>query len=247
MRDASELRSALRAGGPVVGLWAVIPSSVTAEVAAQTGAGYVVVDQLHGAVDQALLTAMLQAIRGAGAAPLVRVAANDPWVIGNALDLGAVGVIVPMVEDGEQAALAVSSCRYAPAGRRSFGALRGGSGAEPLCLVMVETRAGLEHAGEIAATPGLDGIYIGPSDLALSLGLEPTPRLEHEPVLQAIDRVRAACAEQGVICGLHCLNPDDAARFGAAGVAMVTAGGDLSYLRQMLGEAFRRATGRGVS
>ena len=240
MRDASELRSALQAGGPVIGLWAVIPSSVTAEAAAQTGAGYVVVDQQHGAVDQALLAAMLQAIAGAGATPLVRVAANDPWVIGNALDLGAAGVIVPMVEDAKQAARAVSSCRYAPQGRRSFGALRPGSGAEPLCLVMIETRAGLDHARDIAATPGLDGIYIGPSDLALSLGLEPTPRLEHEPVLEAIERIRSACAEQGVICGLHCLNPEDAARFKAAGVAMVTAGGDLLYLRQALASAIGR-------
>jgi 4-hydroxy-2-oxoheptanedioate aldolase len=236
MAGAGVLRSDLRGGGPAVGLWASIPSSLTAEAAAAAGADYVVVDQQHGAVDQTLLMAMLQAIAGSGAAPLVRVAANDPWVIGNALDLGAAGVIVPMVEDGEQAALAVSSCRYAPEGRRSFGALRGGEDG-PLCLVMVETRAGVERVEEIAATPGLDGIYIGPSDLALSLGLEPTLRLEHPAVMEAIERVRAACERRGVICGLHCLAAEDATRFVGSGFALVTAGGDLLYLRQALASA----------
>jgi len=243
MRDASELRSAMQAGGPVIGLWCSIPTSLTAESAAAAGPDYVVVDQQHGAVDQTTLMAMLQAIAGAGVAPLVRVAVNDAWVIGNVLDLGAAGVIVPMVEDGGQAAHALSSCRYAPAGRRSFGALRGAAGRDPLCLVMVETRAGLEHAEEIAATPGLDGIYIGPSDLALSLGLAPTPRLEHAAVLEAVEQVRAACAQRGVICGLHCLASQDAARFAADGFAMVTAGGDLLHLRQALASAVASARG----
>ena len=179
MEHAIELRAALRGGaGPLLGFWATIPSPLTAEVAAMAGADYVVVDQQHGAVDPTAMVAMLQAIRLGGAAALVRVARNDPWIIGNALDLGALGVIVPMVETAEQAAEAVAACRYATQGVRSVGVLRGtsGSGAlePPLCLVMVETRAGLEAADAIAATPGLDGIYIGPSDLALSLGLQPT-------------------------------------------------------------------------
>jgi 4-hydroxy-2-oxoheptanedioate aldolase len=231
------VREVLRSGRPALGLWASIPSSLTAEVAAAAGADYVVVDQQHGAVDQATLLAMLQAIGGGGAAPLVRVARNDPWVIGNALDLGADGVIVPMVEGAEEAARAVSACRYAPEGVRSFGALRPTAGGVPLCLVMVETRAGLDNVAEIAATPGLDGVYIGPSDLSLSLGLQPTLRLEHEAVLDAIERVKATCAERGVICGLHCLNPEDAARFAGTGFQMITAGGDLLYLRQALASA----------
>jgi 4-hydroxy-2-oxoheptanedioate aldolase len=217
----------------VVGLWASIPSSLTAEAAALAGADYVVVDQQHGAVDSSAMLAMLQAIQAGGAAPLVRVARNEPFVIGNALDLGAAGVIVPMVEDGEQAARAVAACRYAPEGERSFGALRGGAAEPPLCLVMIETRAGLERAEEIAATPGLDGIYIGPSDLALTLGLQPTLRLEHPPVLEAIERVRAVCAGAGVLAGLHCLAAEDAAEH-AGRFAMVTAGGDALHLQGAL-------------
>ena len=180
------------AGGPAIGLWASIPSPLTAEAVALAGPDYVVADQQHGALEPTTLMAMLQAVAGAGSAPLVRVARNEPFAIGQALDLGAQGVIVPMVESGEEAARAVAACRYAPEGIRSFGALRAGAGERPLCLVMIETRAGLEQVAEIAATPGLDGIYIGPSDLALSLGLHPTIRLEHPQVLEALAVIHAA-------------------------------------------------------
>ena len=123
------LREKLEAGGPAIGLWASIPSALTAEAAALAGPDYVVADQQHGALDPATLMAMLAAIAGAGAAPLVRVARNEPFAIGQALDLGAHGVIVPMVESGEEAARAVAACRYAPAGPLVRRAARRGGGA----------------------------------------------------------------------------------------------------------------------
>jgi 4-hydroxy-2-oxoheptanedioate aldolase len=240
MPAVSDLRAKLRERPPAIGLWASIPSSLTAEAAALAGPDYVVIDQQHGAVDAATMTAMLQAISGAGVPALVRVARNEAWTIGNVLDLGAAGVIVPMVEDGEQASRAVAACRYAPDGVRSFGALR--ASAQPLCLVMIETRAGVERADEIAATPGLDGIYVGPSDLALTLGLQPTLKLEHPPVLEALETVRAACERAGDLAGVHCLDPADvpeqAKRF-----AMVTAGGDLLHLNGALAAALATARG----
>jgi 4-hydroxy-2-oxoheptanedioate aldolase len=107
---------------------------------------------------------------------------------------------------------------------------------------MIETRAGLERAEEIAATPGLDGIYVGPSDLALSLGLQPTLRLEHPPVLEALATVRAACAAAGIVAGVHCLAAEDVAeqreRF-----AMLTAGADAMHLQAALATALRTARG----
>jgi 4-hydroxy-2-oxoheptanedioate aldolase len=236
------LREQLEAGGPAIGLWASIPSALTAEAAALAGPDYVVADQQHGALDPVTLMAMLTAIAGAGVAPLVRVARNEPFAIGQALDLGAEGVIVPMVESAEEAARAVAACRYAPEGTRSFGALRAGAGTRPLCLVMIETRTGLENAAAIAATPGLDGVYVGPSDLALSLGLQPTIRLEHPPVLEALAVVHAACADAGITAGVHCLAAEDvpaqAERF-----AMVTAGGDTLLLQGATAAALRVARG----
>ena len=241
MSDAAHLRSAL-GGTTLIGLWASIPTPLTAEAAAAAGADYVVIDQQHGAVGPGDMLAMLQAIQAGGAAPLVRVARNEAFTIGSALDLGAHGVIVPMVEDAEQAAHAVSACRYAPEGIRSFGALREPApGPAPVCLVMIETRAGLERVDEIARTPGLDGLYIGPSDLALSFGLQPTLTLEHPPVLEAIEHVREACAGQGLLCGLHCLTAEDAGRHSGRGFAMVTASHDLVHLRAALAAALATA------
>ena len=238
------LRTRLREAAPSVGLWASLPSAFTAGAAAAAGADYVVVDEQHGAVGPAELAAMLQAVSAAGAPPLVRVGRNDPWVIGRALDLGAHGVIVPMVDGPEEAAAAVAACRYAPTGVRSFGVVRGDPDPSPLCLVMVETAAGLEHVDAIARTPGLDGIYVGPSDLALSLGLQPTRDVEHPPVLEGVAAVRAACRREGPIAGVHCLSGEDAARFVRDGVDMVTAGADALHLRGALAAALATARGR---
>jgi 4-hydroxy-2-oxoheptanedioate aldolase len=235
-------REVLRAGGRAVGLWLTIPSALTAEVAAASGADYVVVDQQHGGAGPETMTGMLATIAAGGALPLVRVGSHDPWVIGHALDLGAAGVIVPLVNSADEAAAAVAACRYAPEGVRSWGRLRPG-GEEPLCLVMCETRAGLEAVEAIAAVPGLGGIYVGPSDLSLSLGLDVRGRLEHAEVRAAAERVRDVCAAAGIVAGLHCLEAADAAEFAAAGFPMVTAGGDLGLLRGALAAAVAAAAG----
>jgi 4-hydroxy-2-oxoheptanedioate aldolase len=238
-------RDVLHPGGSAIGLWATIPSPVTAELAGRSGADYVVVDQQHGAVGPGDLLVLLQAIQGAGTPALVRVGSHDPWVIGHALDLGAEGVIVPLVDGPEEAAAIVAACRYAPAGRRSWGRVRGEAVEEPLVLVMIETRAGLEAVDAIVGTEGLDGVYIGPSDLSLGLGGAPAPRLEDPKVLEAIATIRAAAEFAQRLCGLHCLDAEDAAGFAAAGFAMVTAGGDAGFLRTTLAEAVATARGRG--
>jgi 4-hydroxy-2-oxoheptanedioate aldolase len=239
----SAIRDVLHPGGSAIGLWATISSPVTAELAARSGADYVVVDQQHGAVGPGELLAMLQAIQGAGRPALVRVGSHDPWVIGHALDLGAQGVIAPLVDSPEEAEAIVAACRYAPAGRRSWGRVRGEADGEPLVLTMIETRAGLEAVDAIVATEGLDGVYIGPSDLSLGLGGHPAPRLEDATVLEAIATVREAADRAGKLCGLHCLDAADAARFTGEGFAMVTAGGDAGILRSALAAVMERARG----
>src|SRR5690606_30546541 len=139
---------------------------------------------------------------GRGAVPLTRVPANEPWLIGKALDAGIQGIVVPMVNSGADAARAVSGCRYGQGGVRSYGPLRASMtmnsrdvdvlGGEVLCFVMVETREALNNLDAIAATPGLDGIYIGPADLALGLGLPPDLD-KSEPVhVAAVDSILAA-------------------------------------------------------
>ena len=177
------LRAKLGSGEPVFGLWAGIANSFTAELGARAGYDYVCVDLQHGASTEATLVSMFQAIQAGGSVPMVRLAWNEPWLIMRALDLGAAGVILPLIDNAGEAARGVESCRYPPHGRRSFGPIRAeitmGSldpddlGGDALCVAMIETREGLDNLDEIAATPGLDGLYIGPSDLSLALGLRP--------------------------------------------------------------------------
>src|SRR5205085_7016220 len=184
-------------------------------------------DLQHGLSDEWTMVSMLQA--AAGSAPLVRPVWNEPGLIMRALDLGAAGVIVPLVGSAAEAARAVEACRYPPHGTRSYGPSRAelviGSSAPSelaaaaLCFVMVETRDGLERVEEIAATPGLDGIYIGPSDLSLALGL--TPRVGGPQLEEAIARVREAAHAHGLIAGMHCSGGADARNRAAEGFELV--------------------------
>ena len=199
MANPNPLKATWAEGLTVFGLWMTVPGSFGAEILAGTGVDYVCVDQQHGIIDYDSMVPMLQAIRAGGAAPITRVLSKDPFLIMKALDAGAWGVIVPMIDDAEAAADAVAACRYPPRGIRSWGPTRAslalGSrdpedlAGEVLCLVMIETRKGLENVEEISATPGLDGIYIGPSDLALSLGLSPTLDVTEDAHIQAVNRI----------------------------------------------------------
>ena len=236
------LKAAWAAGRTAFGLWSVVPGSFGAEILSETGADYVCVDQQHGAIDYDAMVPMFQAIRAGGAAPITRVLSNDPFLIMKALDAGAWAVIVPLVGSAGDAARAVAACRYPPRGVRSFGPVRAATvigsrdpeelGGEVLCLVMVETGEALERVDEIAATPGLDGIYIGPSDLALSLGLPPTLEVTEGEHVEAVRRIREACHEHGIAAGIHCPSGEWARRHAEAGFDMLTVATDAPLLRE---------------
>jgi 4-hydroxy-2-oxoheptanedioate aldolase len=236
---------------PAFGLWSVMPGTIGAEILAGAGADYVCVDQQHGVIDYGSMAPMFQVIRAGGAAPITRVLSNDPFLIMKALDAGAWAVIVPLVNSAEDAARAVSACRYPPQGIRSFGPVLAAGvigsrdpeklGGEVVCLVMVETREALERVDDIAATPGLDGVYIGPSDLALSLGLPPTLEImegEHEA---AVRRIREACHEHGIAAGIHAPSGEWARRHAQAGFDLITVTSDAPLLRMAAGQEMAAA------
>ena len=226
---------------PAFGLWSVMPGTIGAEILAKAGADYVCVDQQHGVIDYGSIAPMFQVIRAGGAAPITRVLSNDPFLIMKALDAGSWGVIVPLVSSPEDAARAVSACRYPPQGIRSFGPVLAADvigsrdpeklGGEVVCLVMVETREALERVGEIAATPGLDGIYIGPSDLALSLGLTPTLEIMEGEHAEAVERIREACHQNGIAAAIHSPSGEWARRHAQAGFDLITVASDAPLLR----------------
>ena len=251
MTFINPLRSLWADGGVARGAWSMLPTSVAAEVMALAGFDYVCVDLQHGAVDHSDAVPMFQAIRSGGAAPVARVPANDPAAIGKVLDAGALGVLVPMVDSAADAARAVAACRYPPRGTRSFGPVRAASimGSEladleqVVCAVMVETRAGLDRVDEIAATPGVDAIYVGPADLAVALGLPPGFELEEEVHVAAVEAIRDACFRNGIVAGIHCADGAMAARREAQGFGMVTAATDLYLVSAGVRRELARATG----
>ena len=234
------LRARWRAGEPAFGVWCGIPSPYAAELVAIAGYDWVCVDLQHGMTGLGGLAPVLQSISVTGAAPLVRVAANEAWLIGRALDLGAAGVIVPLVDTAQEAAEAVAACRYPPLGRRSYGQVRtAGVSDEALCVVMCETRAGVEHLDEICSVDGLDGVYVGPRDLALSHGLEPDAL---EPV---ITRILETCRRHGVPAGIQAGTGAAARGYVQAGFCFAATASDRDLLARAAAAELAAALGAG--
>lgn len=256
MRQASragQLRSTWSRGEAALGSWCSMPGAFGAELMAAPGVDYICIDQQHGLIDYSEMVEMLRAIEGRGTVPFTRVASNEPWLIGKALDAGIQGVVVPMVNSAADAARAVSACRYGQGGVRSYGPLRASMtmdsrdtdvlGDEVLCFVMVETREALDNLDAIAATPGLDGIYIGPADLALGLGLLPDLD-KSEPVhVAAVDSILAACLRHSIVPGIQCGSGKAAQAQVARGFRMVTFAKDSALLTAGLAGELSAALG----
>ena len=233
-----------RAGGSVVATWLAIPDVVVAEVLASSGADAVVVDRQHGGATDADLVALFMAIEGRGAAPITRVPENTVAAIGRSLDAGALGIIVPMVDAAEEAAAAVAACRHGATGRRSYGPLRAhampgpADPADPVraaLILQIETAAGLANVETIASTPGVDALLVGPTDLALSLGMpvDPSARSADDARrhAEALDRVRDVCAAHGIAAGMYCTDGTAARSYLASGFRFVSAATDSTLVR----------------
>jgi 4-hydroxy-2-oxoheptanedioate aldolase len=241
MATAIALREKWAKGETAFGLFAGVPCGFSAELICAKGVDYVCVDQQHGVCDYRDMVEMARGIDARGAVALTRVPANEGWVIGKSLDAGAQGVIVPLVNNRAEAAKAVAACRYPPKGERSNGPARAAlvmgsrdmkiTGDVVLCFVMVETLAGLENVDEIAATPGLDGIYIGPSDLAISLGLGQGLDRDEPEHVAAVAKILAACQRHKIVPGIHTGSARSAKNFAGKGFRLVTFGGDAGLLR----------------
>jgi 4-hydroxy-2-oxoheptanedioate aldolase len=240
-------------GRPTINGWLSIGNPFTAEIMAAQGYDSVTVDLQHGALDYSMLLPMLQAVRASGVVAMARVPWLEPGIIMKALDAGAYGIICPMVNTGEQAAEFVSYMRYPPLGQRSFGPTRANFSAganyaaeangEILAFAMVETAEAMKNLDAIAATPGLDGIYVGPADLTFSLHqgrLTPAFDREEPEMIEALQSIVAACRKSAKIAALHCGTPDYAARAIGWGFEMTTVAGDSRLLAAAAGASVAR-------
>jgi 4-hydroxy-2-oxoheptanedioate aldolase len=232
----NRIRQARAEGRPSFGAWSVLPGSLPAELMGRAGFDWVIIDTQHSGVAPGDLVSMIQALELGGTTPVVRVPWTDPPTIMRVLDFGARGVIVPMVNTAGEAQAAAAAMRYPPQGIRSFGPTRAAYGSpadaneDVVLLVMIETSEALENVDEIAATPGVDGLFIGPVDLGLSMGLALDWTGSSPQILDAVDRVVAACARTGRFAGTVSSSPDHARELLRRGVSFVTLGADVGYL-----------------
>jgi 4-hydroxy-2-oxoheptanedioate aldolase len=230
-------------GKPTINGWCSIGNPFTAEIMAAQGYDSVSIDVQHGALDYTSVLPMLQAMRASGVVPMARVPWLEPGVIMKMLDAGAYGIICPMVNTAEQASQFVSYLRYPPLGQRSFGPTRAAYSAganyaaeangEILAFAMIETGQGMSNLEAIAATPGLDGIYVGPADLALSLSggrLAPGFDREEPEMIEKLQEITAVCKKRGIRGALHCGTAEYAARAISWGFNMTTVSGDSRLL-----------------
>ncbi|WP_323009924.1 HpcH/HpaI aldolase family protein [Paracoccus sp. (in: a-proteobacteria)] len=239
---SNRLKQQWAEGRAAINGWLSIGNPFTAEIMAAQGYDSVTIDAQHGALDYSAVLPMLQAMRASGVTPLVRVPWREPGAVMKALDAGAQGIICPMVNSAAEAAEFVSYTRYPPHGQRSFGPTRaafayGSYGVaandEVLALAMIETQQGMDNLEQIAATPGLDGIYIGPADLTLGTQngrLAPGFDREEPEIVALIQRILAACKENGIRACLHCGSPEYAAKAVGWGFDLTTVGGDTRLL-----------------
>ena len=234
----TRLREVGDRGEAVLNGWLTIPSTITAETVARQDYDSIVVDLQHGLIDYQMALPMIQAIGAASDATVIaRPPWNEPGIIMKLLDAGAWGILCPMINNPDDAEALVRACHYAPRGQRSVGPTRAmmvygpsyiqDANRHVITLAMIETREALDNVEAIARTPDLSGLYIGPSDLAQSLGypiqLDPTGA----DTMAAIERILQAAKAAGIKAGMHCMMPDYARSMVAKGFDFVTLGTDL--------------------
>jgi len=250
---ANEVKRRWQAGEACVNGWCAIPNSFSAELMANAGWDSITIDLQHGLVDYQAAVTMLQAISTTATPPLARVPWVEPGIIMKMLDAGAMGIICPMINTPEDAATFVGACKYTPLGYRSSGPTRAvvyagsdyiaNANDEILAIAMIETTEAIDNLDAILATPGLDGVYIGPTDLALTMGAPPVLDPTDPGVVAAIEKIIDATNAKGLGAGIHCATPEYAAKIIKRGAKLATIASDGRLLAAAAAAAVKAAKG----
>ena len=237
----NKIKKMMQNGQTIVNGWLQIPSSFSAEVMSHQGWDSLTIDMQHGVVDYPNALQMLQAISTTDVVPMARVNWNEPGQIMKILDAGSYGIVCPMVSNRKEAENFVKACLYPPNGYRSFGPIRGllyggadyGKHAndEILKFAMIETKESLGNLDNIMSTPGLDGIYIGPADLSLAIGEEPSfDKPEGNKVYDTIMKILEHAKKNKIIAGIHNMKAGYAEKMIKKGFQLVTVGSDQRFV-----------------
>ena len=240
---SNRLKEIWASGRPVLNGWLGVPSSHSAEVMSHVGFDALTVDLQHGAIDYAGALTILTAITTTPVVPLARPTSLDPPQIMKLLDAGAYGIVCPMIDTPEDARRLVEACRYPPVGQRSFGPTRAAMSQGPnyttddanreiVVLGQVETPLSLSNLEAILQTEGLDGIYVGPSDLTLSMGLGANGDSTDPRFIDTLRHVVERCRATGRHVGMHCANGPQAKRMVEMGFDFVTVGSDTGLMTE---------------
>jgi 4-hydroxy-2-oxoheptanedioate aldolase len=243
---AFALARRLRAGETVYSGWCTLGSPIVAESVAREGFVAVALDAQHGLWDAASVPAGIAAVHHTGATPIVRVPLNDFGFVSRALDLGAEAIIAPMINSAADARVFASVAKYPPLGERSWGPTRAMSlqgmsiatdylreaNAGTLTLAMIETPRALANADAIAATPGIDALFVGPYDLSTSLSAGKAQDINAPEVDKAIDTICAAAVKAGKIPGIYCRDAERARAMTKRGFKFIAVGNDLGLVRE---------------
>ena len=237
----NKIKELIKAGKPVINGWLQIPHSYASEVMSKQGYDSLTVDLQHGVVDYPNALQMFKAKSTTDVVPMARVNWNEPGQIMKILDAGAYGIICPMVSNKKEAENFVKACMYPPKGFRSFGPIRGllyggadygkHANEEIMKFAMIETNEALSNLDEIMSTEGLDGIYIGPADLSLAVGAEPSFDIpETSPVFKVILTILDHAKKNNIIPAIHNMSPEYAQKMISLGFKLVTIGADQRYM-----------------
>jgi len=251
---AGGLRTLVASGRAAGGGWCMIASPLATEIVSASGCEWLCLDLQHGQIGEAEMRAMLMAAAIRRTPAFVRVPWNEPAAIMRALDAGADGIIVPMVNTPQEAERAVAAVRYPPAGYRSWGPLRSlmsTPGFDPamgnreiVLLVMIETVEAVEQLDAILAVPGLDGVFVGPHDLAIShAGTNAQAGVSPRDV-EMITAIAAACRARNLAAGIACANGADARRYAELGYTLLALASDAALLGEGLAGILADAGGR---
>ena len=254
----NKFKQGLASGNTQYGLWLGLPDSSVAEIAAGAGFDWLLIDHEHGPFELRDIMGHLQAIAPYPVAPIVRPVEGNPALLKKMLDMGVQSFLVPMVDDAAQAQAVVHALRYPPAGKRGLGTSMARAARwnqvpgylqkanEEICLIVqVETAGAMANLDAILAVEGVDGVFIGPSDLSASMGH--IGNAAHPEVVEAINKGLGAIAAAGKYAGMLCMDPALVEGYVAQGASFVGVGVDTVLLTQGAGKLVRQFKGSGGS
>ncbi|GKZ67840.1 hypothetical protein AnigIFM50267_002392 [Aspergillus niger] len=267
MQAANRLQKSLKAGIPAYGGWQMLPGTNQTRVMCRSAKNmdWLLVDLEHGNISDDSMHEIVAAAAACGVSPIVRVVEGQHWMIKRALDSGAHGILIPVLETVQDAKDVVQASKFPPLGTRGFepllavekfveqhphgGGVRELTGREYLeqandslvIAVQIETKSALENVKEIAKVPGIDVLFVGPFDLGVSIGHPIIGGKMDQMLVEAIQSVQEAAQAAGIAAGIYCDSGEDAKEWASKGFLMNSAMTDMIGLRQVVSQAFKSA------